>query len=433
MMEKIIINGGRPLYGDISVSGMKNSAGAVILGSLLVEDKCIIENLPDISDVEICFEILRTMGAIVRRINKTTYEIDNTRTKGGISPDELVRKIRFSYYLLGAELGRFNRAYVDQQGGCDFGGRPIDRHIKGFEALGGKFEIDKKTGHYRIEALNGLRGATIYMDDISVGATMNIMLAAVKAEGTTAIENAAKEPHVVDLANFLNMCGANITGAGTDVIKIKGVKSLHGCTYTILPDMIEAGTYMTAVAATGGRLRINNVVPKHLEAITVKLREMGVMVEEFDESIVVTRDSGINKVNIKTLPYPGVPTDMGPQMCVLLCLADDGTSLLTEGVFDNKFRYCEQLRRMGADIRVEGRLAVVEAKGFLTPAKIKAVDLRAGAAMVIAGLAAKGSTEIEDIYHIERGYEDMVNKLKKVGADIRKISMPDTFKYNKAN
>ena len=434
MNEKIVIKGGSPLYGSIQVSGMKNSAGAVIFGSLLVEDKCSIENLPDISDVEIAFDILRKMGASVRRKGKTTYEIDNSRTVGGLSPSELVRKIRFSYYLLGAELGRFNKAYVDQQGGCDFGERPIDRHIKGFESLGASFEIDKQTGYYRAEAPNGLTGKAIYMDDISVGATMNVMLAAVKAKGMTSIENAAKEPHVVDLANFLNMCGANISGAGTDVIKIRGVKGLHGCTYTILPDMIEAGTYMAAVAATGGSLRINNVVPKHLEAITVKLREMGVTVDEFDESVVVTRKGGINKVNIKTLPYPGVPTDMNPQMCVLLCLAGGGTSMLTEGVFDNKFRYCEQLRRMGAEIRVEGRLAVVEGKGFLTPAKIKAVDLRAGAAMIIAALAAGGgTTEIEDIYHIERGYEDMVNKLKNVGADIKKISMPDEFKYYKAN
>jgi UDP-N-acetylglucosamine 1-carboxyvinyltransferase len=340
--------------------------------------------------------------------------------------------MRFSYYLLGAELGRFHKAYVDQQGGCDFGERPIDRHIKGFEALGGKFEIDKKTGYYRVEAPDGLKGRTIYMDESSVGATINIILAAVKAEGTTVIENAAKEPHVVDLANFLSKCGANISGAGTNVIKIKGVKSLHGCTYTILPDMIEAGTYMAIAAATGGSLRVNNVVPKHLEAITIKLREMGVDVEELDESVIVTRTGDINKVNIKTLPYPGVPTDMGPQMCVLLCLAN-GTSMLSEGVFDNKFRYCEQLRRMGGEITVNGRLAVVEGKGFLTPSKIKAVDLRAGAAMVVAALATSGTTEIEDIFHIERGYEDIVNKLKKVGADIKKIIIPDTFAYDKAN
>ena len=432
MMEKIIINGGKPLYGEIPVSGMKNSALAVVLGSLLIEDKCIIENLPDISDVEMCFEILSQMGASVRRLGKTVYEIDNTRTVGGKSPSDLVRKMRASYYLIGTELGRFNKAYVDQQGGCDFGERPIDRHIKGFEAMGATFEIDKKTGYYSVKAPNGLKGATIYMDDISVGATMNIMLAAVKAEGTTVIENAAKEPHVVDLASFLNKCGANISGAGTNVIKIKGVQTLRGCTYTILPDMIEAGTYMAMAAATSGRLRINNVVPKHLEAITGKMREMGVIVEELDESVIVTRMGEIKNTKIKTLPYPGVPTDMNAQMGVLLCLAN-GVSYLEEGVFDNKFRYCEQLRRMGASIKVEPRMAVFEGKGYLNPAKIKAVDLRAGVAMVIAGLSANGKTEIEDIYHIDRGYDDIINKLKGVGADIKKVSVPDKFKYEKAN
>jgi UDP-N-acetylglucosamine 1-carboxyvinyltransferase len=432
MMEKLVISGGNPLYGDISVSGMKNSAGPIILGSLLIEGKCIIENLPNISDVEMCLEILAHMGASIKKTNKTTYEIDNSRIVGGTSPDDLVRKMRSSYYLLGAELGRFNKSYVDQQGGCDFGERPIDRHIKGFEALGGKFEIDKSTGKYSVEAPDGLKGATIFLDEKSVGATINIMLASVKAEGATFIENASKEPHVVDVASFLNKCGANISGAGTDVIRIRGVKKLHGCTYTILPDMIEAGTYMAMVTATGGRLRINNVVPKHLEAVTVKLREMGIEVEELDESVIVSRTGDIKNVNIKTLPYPGVPCDMNAQMCVVLCLAN-GTSMLTEGVFDNKFRYCEQLRRMGAEITVNGRLAVIEGKGLLTPAKVKAVDLRAGVAMIIAGLASKGRTEIEDIFHIERGYEDIISKLRGVGADIKKISVPDAFKYEKAN
>ena len=434
LTEKIVINGGRPLFGEISVSGMKNSALAIILGSLLVEDKCVIENLPDIEDVKTCLSILSAMGATVKMIRKGTYEIDNTRTKGGISPSEMVRKIRASYYLLGAELGRFGRACVDQQGGCDFGERPIDRHIKGFETLGATFSIDERTGYYSVEASNGLKGKTVYMDDISVGATMNIMLAAVKADGVTIIENAAKEPHVVDLANFLNKCGANISGTGTNVIKIRGVKALRGCTYTILPDMIEAGTYMAAVAATGGRLKVNNVVPKHLEAITIKLREMGITVEEFDESVTVERKGDINKANIKTLPYPGVPTDMNPQLCVLLCLVNGGTSYLTEGVWESKFRYCDYLHRMGADIRVEGRVAIVEGKGYLIPAKVKAVDLRAGAAMIIAGLAAEGVTEIEDIYHIERGYEDIVSKLSSVGADIKKIIVSDTSStHAKAN
>jgi len=432
-MEKIIINGGKPLCGDISVSGMKNSAGAVIIGSLLVEDKCVIENLPDISDVAISFEILEHMGASVRKLNKTTYEIDNTRTKGGISPSELVRKIRSSSYLLGAELGRFRRAYVDQPGGCNFGERPIDQHVKGFEALGGKFEISPDTGYYKIDAPNGLKGANVFMDLVSVGATINTILAAVKAEGMTVIENPAKEPHVVDLANFLNTCGASVSGAGTDVIKIKGVSKLHGCTYAILPDMIEAGTYMAIAAATGGCIRVENVIPKHLESVTAKLVEMGVEVEELDDAVIVSGNGNINKVNIKTQVYPGVPTDMNAQMCVLMCLAKGGTSYLTEGVFENKFRYCEELRRMGAVIKVDGKVAAVEGRGFLNPAVVKAVDLRAGAAMIVAGLAAKGKTEIEDIYHIERGYEDIVKKLRGVGADIKKVFVPEKFQYDKAN
>jgi len=360
------------------------------------------------------------MGAKITKINENTYIIDNTNVKCGISPPDIVRTMRGSYYLLGAELGRFNHAYVAPQGGCNFGDRPIDRHIKGFEALGGKFELNKKNGFYKIDAPNGLTGAEIYMDDISVGATMNVMLAAVKAEGTTIIYNSAKEPHVVDLANFLNSCGASITGAGRDTIKIKGVKKLHGSNYAILPDMIEAGTYMVAAAATKGILRINNVVPKHLEAITAKLEEMGVRVEELDNAVIVSRTGNLNKINIKTLPYPGVPTDMNAQFCVLLCLAK-GTSHLTEGVFDDKFRSCEELRKMSANIKVDGRNAVVEGVDELTPAIVKAVDLRAGAAMIIAGLVADGITEIEDIYHIERGYEDIVKKLHNVGANITKM------------
>ena len=423
-MEKFVINGGRPLYGEIEIGGMKNTAVAVIMGSLLVEDKCVIENLPNISDVFTAFEILGQMGASYRRIGKYTYEVDNTRTKGGISPPELVRKMRGSYYLLGAELGRFHCANVGQPGGDWFGDRPIDQHIKGFEALGGIFEISKTTGNYTIKAPDGLNGAHIFIE-ASVGATINIILAAVKAEGTTVIENAAKEPHVVDLAIFLNKCGAKISGMGTNVIKIKGVPELHGCSYTILPDMIEAGTYMAAAAATGGRLKIKNVIPKHLESVTAKLIEMGAEVEELDDCVVVSGNGELFGVNIKTQIYPGLPTDMNAQMCVLLCLAKGGTSYITEGVFDNKFRYCEELKRMGAVIKVTGRVAAVESKGFLTPAVVKAVDIRGGAAMVIAALATKGKTEIEEIDHIERGYEDIVGKLKKVGADIKKVVVPD--------
>ncbi|MCL2095509.1 MAG: UDP-N-acetylglucosamine 1-carboxyvinyltransferase [Oscillospiraceae bacterium] len=430
-MEKIIINGGRPLFGEVEIGGMKNTAVAVIMGSLLIEDKCVIENLPDISDVATSFAILKSMGASVRQINKTTYEIDNTRTKGGISPPELVRKMRASYYLLGAELGRFNKARVAPPGGCWFGDRLIDQHIKGFEHLGGVFRISD-TGHYAAEAPNGLKGTDILLDCPSVGATINIILAAVKAEGTTLIENAAREPHVIDLSIFLNKCGANISGMGTNIIKIKGVEKLHGCAYTILPDMIEAGTYMAIAAATGGSLRIKNVIPKHLESITAKFIEMGISVEEFDDSVIVSRVGEINSVNIKTQPYPGVPSDMNAPMCVLLCLAN-GVSSITEGIFDNKYRYCDELQRMGAAIKVNGRVATIEGKGVLTATVVKAVDLRAGAALVTAALAARGKTEIEDIYWIERGYEDIVNKLKKVGADIRKIDIPDGYKYEKAN
>ena len=432
-MEKIVINGGKSLSGEIEVSGMKNAAVAVIMGSLLVEDKCIIENLSDISDVKVSFEILRHMGAKVRLINKTTYEVDNTRTVGGKSPSDLVSKMRASYYLLGAELGRFHNAYVAQPGGCDFGPRPIDYHVKGFEALGATFETEN--GCYKITAPNGLKGTQIFLDFESVGATINIILAAVKATGLTTIENAAKEPHVVDLANFLNACGADISGAGTNIIKIKGVKKLHGCTYAILPDMIEAGTYMVAAAATDGCLKINNVIPKHLESITAKLTEMGVDIEELDDAIIVRRSGELNKVNIKTQPYPGFPTDMNSQMCVLMCLAK-GTSIMTEGVYDNRFKCCDELARMGAKIKVEGKTAVIEGIDTLNSAVVKAVNLRGGVAVVIAGLVAHGRTEIEEIYHIERGYEDMVTKLRGVGADIKKISYPDpiqeAFEYTKA-
>ena len=426
-----MINGGKALFGDIEMSGMKNTAVAVIMGSLLIEDKCIIENLPNISDVHTSFKILETMGAVVKKTGKTTFEVDNTRTQGGISPEELVRSIRGSYYLLGSELGRFHSANVAPPGGCWFGDRLIDQHIKGFEALGGKFETSKSTGYYTLKAAKGLKGTHIFMDLVSVGATINTILAAVKAEGTTIIENAAKEPHVVDLAIFLNKCGANISGMGTNIIKIKGVEKLHGCTYTILPDMIEAGTYMAVAAATGGRLRIKNVIPKHLESITAKLMEMGVEVVELDDSVIVSGTGTLTKASVKTQPYPGVPSDMNAPMCVLLCLAKGGSSI-TEGVFDNKYRYCEELRRMGAVIKVNGRIANIEGKGYLNPAVVKAVDLRAGAAMVIAALATNGKTEIEDIYHIERGYEDIVKKLQKVGADIKKVNVKDAVPYEKA-
>jgi len=424
-MDKYLVTGGKPLCGEIAVSGMKNAAVPIVLASILTEDKCVIENLPDISDVTISLKILEEMGATVRYINKNTVEINTAFVKLD-TPSELVRKMRASYYLLGAELGRFNRAYVGCPGGCDFGPRPIDQHIKGFEALGATVKVDG--GYIEAVADDGLTGASIYMDVVTVGGTINTMLAAVKADGVTIIENAAHEPHIVDTANFLNACGADISGAGTDVIKIRGVKNLHGVTYAIIPDMIEAGTYMILAAATNGKLKITNVIPKHLDSITAKLAEMGVKVIEEDESLTVYRGGPLSKVNIKTLPYPGFPTDMNPQMCVLLCLAN-GTSILNEGVWESRFRYVEELKRMGAKIKVDGRIATVEGIETLTPATVRAVDLRAGVAMVIAALVADGTTVIDEIYHVQRGYESLVEKLKSIGADIKLISSPDASMY----
>ena len=422
-MERIVISGGKPLKGSIEVSGMKNAALPILMGCLLVEDKCIIENLPEIDDVTLSLKILRAMGLSVRMLNRNTVEIDSTFAVGGSAPIELVRKMRASYYLLGAELGRFNRAYVGYPGGCDFGVRPIDQHVKGFEALGAQVNVEG--GYVEVVAENGIKANNIFFDVITVGGTMNVMLAAVKAEGTTIIENAAREPHIVDLANFLNSCGAKISGAGTDTIKIKGVDSLHGCTYAIIPDMIEAGTYMIAAAATKGSLKITNVIPKHLESITAKLEEMGVKVEDGDDYVIVTYEGSLNRVNVKTMPYPGFPTDMQPQMGLLLTMAN-GVSCLSEGVYDNRFRYFEELKRMGAIVKVDGRTAVIEGVEKLSPATIKAVDLRAGAAMVLAGLATSGVTEIEDIHHIERGYDDICGKLRRVGANIKKIIIEDS-------
>lgn len=423
-MDKYVINGGKPLNGEIHVSGMKNAAVPIILASILVEGKVTIENVPDISDVRISLEILETMGAVIRYIDKNTIEIDSTDINPDLTPQHLVGKMRASYYLIGAELARFGMANVDCPGGCDFGTRPIDQHIKGFDALGADVvTVNKKHIDATTDPEKGLVGASVYMDIVSVGATINIMIAAVKAKGITIIENAAHEPHIVDTANFLNACGAQISGAGTGVIKIKGVEALHGTTYAIIPDMIEAGTYMVLAAATGGKLKINNVIPKHLESISAKISEMGAVIEEEDEAVTVylDKDKPLNNISVKTLPYPGFPTDMNPQMCVLLCLAN-GVSTLTEGVWESRFRYVEELKRMGASITVEKTTVEVVGVPALTPAKVRAVDLRAGAAMVIAALAADGKSEVEEIYHIERGYEDIVEKLRAVGADITKVS-----------
>ena len=421
-MERFIINGGKRLSGKIEVSGMKNAALPIIFSTILVEDRCIIENIPEIRDVTTALEIITAMGARVRMLDRTTVEIDTTGIVCGSAPYELARSIRASYYILGAELGRFGMTTSAFPGGCNFITRPIDLHIKGFEALGATVSIDE--GSIHAFAKDGLKANSIYLDIESVGATINIILAAVKAEGLTIIDNAAREPHIVDLANFLNSCGANISGAGTDVIKIRGVKSLHGVSYVIIPDMIEAGTYMIAAAATHSVLTVANIIPKHLESITAKLEEMGVSVVEDDESVVVDGRCSLSRIRLKALPYPGFPTDMQPQMCVLLCLAN-GVSTITDSVWDNRFRYTGELARMGANITVEGKTATVVG-GKLRAAAVKAVDLRAGAAMVIAGLAAEGETTIDDVYHIERGYERMVEKLNAVGADIRRVDVRES-------
>lgn len=421
-MERFIINGGKHLSGKIEVSGMKNAALPIIFSTILVEDRCIIENIPEIRDVTTALEIITAMGARVRMLDRTTVEIDTTGIVCGSAPYELARSIRASYYILGAELGRFGMTTSAFPGGCNFITRPIDLHIKGFEALGATVSIDE--GSIHAFAKDGLKANSIYLDIESVGATINIILAAVKAEGLTIIDNAAREPHIVDLANFLNSCGANISGAGTDVIKIRGVKNLHGVSYAIIPDMIEAGTYMIAAAATHSVLTVANIIPKHLESITAKLEEMGVSVVEDDESVVVDGRCSLSRIRLKALPYPGFPTDMQPQMCVLLCLAN-GVSTITDSVWDNRFRYTGELARMGANITVEGKTATVVG-GKLRAAGVKAVDLRAGAAMVIAGLAAEGETTIDDVYHIERGYERMVEKLNAVGADIRRVDVRES-------
>ncbi|MBC5738605.1 MULTISPECIES: UDP-N-acetylglucosamine 1-carboxyvinyltransferase [Oscillospiraceae] len=425
-MTKYVIRGGKPLHGEIEISGAKNAAVAIIPAALLVDGVCRIENIPQISDVTLILTILQELGADVRTVNRTTVDVDCSHIRNGKVPHELARKIRASYYLIGALLGRFGSAQVPPPGGCDFGGRPIDQHIKGFVAMGA--EVDVRGGYIQARAKGDkLVGTQIYMDMVSVGATMNIMLAATLAEGMTIIENAAKEPHVVDVANFLNSMGADIMGAGTDVIKIKGVERLTGGSYSIIPDQIEAGTYMAAAAATGGEVLIKNVIPKHLECITAKLEEMGVDVEERDDAVVVRRAGPLTRTNVKTLPYPGFPTDMQPQVAAVLCLAE-GTSVLTEGVWDNRYRYVDEFRRMGAQIQVDGKVAVIEGVDHLTGAPVRACDLRAGAALVIAGLAAQGTTEIDCIHHIERGYEDIVRKLSGVGADIRVVVTPDEEK-----
>ena len=420
-MEKFIIKGGIPLRGEVRISGAKNAAVAIIPAAILAEDKCILENVPSISDVDVALEILSSMGAQIRRLSKSKIEVDTSRIKDGTVPYELARSTRGSSYFLGALLGRFKKASVPLPGGCDLGSRPIDQHIKCFEALGAKTDI--KHGIVDLSA-DRLIGTQIYFDKVTVGGTINALLACAKAEGLTIIENAAKEPHIVDLANFLNSMGADIMGAGTDVIKVKGVSQLHGTEYSVIPDQIEAGTFMVAAAATCGDITLKNVIPKHLEPITAKLRKVGVNVEESDESVHVWVDGPLVKTSIKTMPHPGFPTDMQPQFSTLLTLAE-GTSIVTDDIFDNRFRYVAELRRMGADISVDGKVAVIQGVGKLKGAPVVATDLRAGAAMVIAGLAAEGTTEIDNIFYIERGYEKIDEKLRGLGADIQRVYKPD--------
>lgn len=421
-MKKYQIVGGRPLSGEVVISGAKNAAVAILPAVALADGVCRIENLPNIKDVATALEILNALGAGVRRLSPSVVEIDPRTIYTQTVPYDLARHMRGSYYFLGSLLGRFRRARVPLPGGCDFGDRPIDQHIKGFTALGAvQAPMEGATIELTAERLVG---NSIYMDKISVGATANIMMAACKARGTTIIENAAKEPHIVDLANFLNFLGADISGAGTDTVKIRGVDSLSGTTYSIIPDQIEAGTYMAATVATGGDVLVKNIIPKHMESISAKLIEMGATIEEFDDALRVSRATPLRHCNVKTMPHPGFPTDMQPQIGVLLSIAE-GTSILNEDVYDNRFRYIDELRRMGANVQVDGKIAVFQGVEYLTGAPVKAVDLRAGAAMLIAGLCAHGVTEIEDIRHIERGYEMPVEKLQKLGADIREIERPD--------
>lgn len=415
-MNKYVINGGKPLFGEIEISGAKNAAVGILPAALLVDGVCRIENVPQISDVDLSLKILSALGAGVRMLDRTTVEIDSRNITSLSVPDELCRKMRASYYLIGALLGRAGQVQVALPGGCDLGARPIDLHIKGFQMLGAETEVSGGYVYANCKK-NGLTGTNVYMDQVSVGATMNVMMAGVLAKGMTVIENAAKEPHIVDLANFLNTMGANVMGAGTDVIKIRGVERLHGGTYSIIPDQIEAGTYMACVAATGGNVLIKNVIPKHLDCITSKLVEMGVEIREEGDNVRVIRKRPLKHTNIKTMPYPGFPTDMQPQIAACLCLAE-GTSRVNEGIWENRFRYVEEFKRLGAQIQVNGKIATIQGVDRLSGAVMEACDLRAGAAMVIAGLAAKGRSEITSIHYIERGYDQLIAKIRGVGGDI---------------
>ncbi len=416
-MEYLRVYGGQPLYGEITTGGAKNAAVAIIPAALLVDGVCVIENIPDIKDVNIILEMLSYLGAKVRRLENNTVEIDSTGVSTFKAPYDLASRMRASYYLLGALLGRFGRAEVALPGGCNFGQRPIDLHEKGFRALGATVETVR--GQVIANA-DHLKGANVYLDTVSVGATMNIMLAAVLAEGRTVIENAAKEPHIVDLANFLNAMGAHIRGAGTDVIRIQGVERLTGGSYAIIPDQIEAGTFMIAAAAAGGDVLVKNVIPKHMDSLVSKLEEMGVEVTENPDSIRIKRTGPLRPIKVKTMPYPGFPTDLQPQIVALLSIAD-GTSMVTEDVWENRFQYVGELKRLGADISIQGQTAIIRGVKSLYGAPIRATDLRAGAAMIIAALAADGVTSINEPIHIDRGYERIETRLSAIGANIERV------------
>ena len=415
-MDKYIIKGGKPLFGDITISGAKNAVVAIIPAALLAEGVCRIENVPLVSDVLIQLEILRELGVRADVVAPGVVEIDASRLDSHIAVSDLNQKFRASYYLLGAFLGRFGKAQVSMPGGCNFGGvRPIDQHIKGFEALGATVTVEN--GVICAEAKDGMRGASVYFDGVTVGGTVNVMLAAAMAPGLTVLENAAREPHIVDLANFLNWMGADIMGAGTDIIRIRGVKKLRGCTYTIIPDQIEAGTYLAAAAAAGGSVTVRNVIPKHLESTLEKLAEAGAIITEGDDYVTLSRAGRITPSSFKASPYPGFPTDMQPQLAAVLTLAD-GESTITDEVWDTRFKYADQLNAMGAKIEVLPRSARITGVSSLSGAKLVASDLRAGAALVIAALAARGESEITNIHYVERGYENIISKLRGVGADI---------------
>ena len=416
-MEQYIIKGGLPLVGEVEIGGAKNAALAIIAAAIMTDETVIIENLPDVRDINVLLDAMQEIGANVIRVDRHTARINGGKIGAHSVDYEFIKKIRASYYLLGALLGKYKEASVPLPGGCNIGSRPIDQHIKGFEALGAEVKIE---GGFINAKADHLHGAHIYLDMESVGATINIMMAASMAEGNTVIENVAKEPHVVDVANFLNSMGANIKGAGTDVIRIKGVKNLHRTEYSIIPDQIEAGTFMFAAAATCGDVLVKNIIPKHMDGASAKLMEMGCIVEEYDDAIRVIGRKPLKPTRVKTAPYPGFPTDMQPQIAAALALAD-GTSMVTESIFENRFKYVDELARMGANIKVEGNRAVVMGVEKYTGARVSAPDLRAGAALVIAGLAAEGITIVDDIHYVQRGYERFEEKMQGLGAKMERV------------